>query len=76
MVIRFPWKQRFMMRWDGSFSTDAALGKQFAWIAAAQEELPGEDNWLNILLLPTATDYQSPCIHPGSRYCRERRGST
>jgi|GEM_PF-4018130 len=65
---KIPMEAAFMMRWDGSFSTDATLGKQFAWIAAAQEELPGEDNWLNILLLPTATEYESPVstLAPGT----------
>ena len=57
---KIPMEAAFMMRWDNTFSSDAELGKQFAWIAAAQRELPGEDNWLNILLLPTATSLQSP----------------
>ena len=65
---KIPMEAAFMMRWDDTFSSDGDLGQQFAWIAAAQEELPGEDNWLNILLLPTATALQSPVptVAPGN----------
>ena len=65
---KIPMEAAFMMRWNEAFSSDADLGRQFAWIAATQEELPGEDNWLNILLLPTATEFKSPIstLAPGT----------
>ena len=65
---KIPMEAAFMMRWDDAFSSDPTLGERFAWIAAAQDDLPGEDNWLNILFLPTAFSKQSPIptVAPGT----------
>ena len=57
---KIPLEAAFMLRWNAAYSSDPELGQRFAWIAAAQKELPGEDNWLNILALPTTDEMQPP----------------
>ena len=57
---KIPMEAAFLLQWDATFSDDAELGARFKWIAEAQVNLPGEDIWLNMLMVPLASSAIPP----------------